>query len=59
MSRNEAQTRFDLIDPALFERGWVRADIRIEETLPAVDIVYGKGRRRPKGRSKYSPKACF
>ncbi len=53
MSRNEAQTRFDLIDPALFECGWERPDIRIEETLPAVDIVYGKGRRRPKGRTDY------
>ena len=47
MPRNEAQTRFDLIDPALIDkRGWARADIRIEETLPPVDIVYGKGRRR-------------
>ena len=45
MSRNEAQTRFDLIDPKLIERDWERADIRIEETLSAVDIVYGKGRR--------------
>ncbi|HMF12875.1 MAG TPA: DEAD/DEAH box helicase family protein [Gemmataceae bacterium] len=53
MSRNEAQTRFDLIDPALFGRGWDRADIRLEETLPAVDIVYGKGKRRPKGRTDY------
>src|SRR5947209_7414238 len=53
MSRNEAQTRFDLIDPALLERGWLRADIHLEETLPAVDIVYGKGRRRPAGRSDY------
>jgi type I restriction enzyme R subunit len=54
MSRNEAQTRFELIDPALEQRGWSRStDIRIEETLPAVDIVYGKGRRRPKGRTDY------
>lgn len=41
MPRNEAQTRFELIDPVLIERGWERTDIRIEETLPAVDIVYG------------------
>jgi type I restriction enzyme R subunit len=54
MSRNEAQTRFELIDPALERRGWSRTtDIRLEETLPAVDIVYGKGRRRPKGRTDY------
>ncbi|MGA2619227.1 MAG: hypothetical protein ABSF26_16585 [Thermoguttaceae bacterium] len=53
MSRDEAQTRFELIDPTLVDRGWDRSDIRIEETLPAVDIVYGKGRRRPKGRTDY------
>src|SRR6266571_869095 len=54
MPRNEAQTRFDLIDPALIDQGgWARADIRIEETLPPVDIVYGKGRRRLKGRTDY------
>jgi len=53
VSRNEAETRFDLIDPALFECGWERPNVRIEETLPAVDIVYGKGRRRPKGRTDY------
>lgn len=54
MPRHEAQTRFDLIDPALVDvRGWNRADIRIEETLPPVDIVYGKGRRRAKGRTDY------
>ena len=53
MPRNEAQTRFDLIDPALFARGWDHQDIRLEETAARVDIVYGKGRRRPKGRTDY------
>ena len=53
MGRNEQQTRFDLIDPRLFDRGWERADIRVEETAAAVDVVYGKGRRRPKGRTDY------
>ncbi|MEN9573392.1 MAG: Type restriction enzyme protein [Verrucomicrobiota bacterium] len=53
MSRNEAQTRFDLIDPALFLRGWVRADIRIEETAAQIDIVDGQGHRRPVGRTDY------
>ena len=53
MGRNEQQTRFDLIDPKLIERGWSREDIRVEETAAAVDIVYGKGRRRPKGRTDY------
>ncbi len=54
MSRDEAQTRSELIDPVLEQRGWSRTtDIRIGETLPAVDIVYGTGRRRPKGRTDY------
>src|SRR5262245_20169239 len=53
MGRNEAQTRFELMDPALRDCVGARSDIRLEETLPAVDIVYGKGRRRPKGRTDY------
>ncbi len=57
MSRNEAQTRFDLIDPAIIERGWDRVDIRLEETAAAIDVVEHRGqkqgRRRPKGRSDY------
>lgn len=57
MLRNEAQTRFDLIDPVLREqRGWKHADysaIRLEETQRAIDIVDGKPRRRPKGRTDY------
>ena len=51
---NEAQTRFELIDPALTQRGWQPGvDIRVEETAAPVDIVYGKGRRREKGRTDY------
>src|SRR2546421_12393219 len=53
MSRNEAQTRFDLIDPALETRGWLRSDIRIEVTAAQIDIVDGKPRRRPSGRTDY------
>jgi type I restriction enzyme R subunit len=53
MSRNEAQTRFELIDPALEAQGCLRSDIRIEETAAPVDIVYGKGQRRAKGRTDY------
>ena len=53
MSRNEDQTRFDLIDPALFARSWERADIAVEETNCAVDIINGEGKRRPKGRADY------
>ena len=51
MPRNEAQTRLDLIDPMLIEqRGWHREDLRVEVTAAQIDIVYGKGQRRPTGR---------
>ena len=53
MPRNEAQTRFDLIDPAWEQRGWLRSDIRLEETAAPVDIVYHKGQRRAKGGTDY------
>ncbi len=54
MSRNEAQTRFELIDPAIETRGWRRSEISIEvKTDPQIDIVDGKPRRRPAGRTDY------
>ncbi len=54
MPRNEAQTRFELIDPALARRGWEPGtDIRVEEPPAPVDIVYHKGQRRAKGRTDY------
>jgi hypothetical protein len=52
--RNEAQTRFELIDPTLVDQcGWRREDIRLEQTLPQIDIIQGKGFRRPSGRTDY------
>lgn len=54
MSRNEAQTRFELIDPALEVRGWNRrTDIRVEETAKPIDIVNHQPRKRPAGRTDY------
>ena len=54
MPRNEAQTRFEIVDPCLIDqRGWPGATIRVEDTTAAVDIVYGKGQRRPRGRADY------
>lgn len=54
MSRNEAQTRFELIDPAIEARGWRRSEISIEvRTPPQIDIVDGKPRRRPAGCTDY------
>jgi type I restriction enzyme R subunit len=52
-SRNEAQTRYELIDPALDTRGWLRSDIRIETTARQIDIIDGKPVRRPTGRTDY------
>lgn len=53
LNRNEAQTRWDLIDPALEKRGWLRSDIRIEHTAKQVDIIDNKPRPRPIGRTDY------
>jgi len=37
MPRSEAQTRFELIDPALETRGWNRAtDIQVEVTVKVI-----------------------
>lgn len=52
MNRNEAQTRFDLIDPKLRdERGWKHPTgafraIVVEERDAAIEIIDGKARRR-------------
>lgn len=52
MARNEQQTRTELINPVLYEKGWVDALIREEKTPGGVDIVDGKPRKR-KGRTDY------
>ena len=52
MTRNEAQTRRDLIDPKIFELGWTNDLIRVEVIPGGTDIIAGKPVRR-KGRSDY------
>jgi type I restriction enzyme R subunit len=52
MARDEQQTRKELINPALYARGWVDALIREEKTPGGVDIIDGKPRKR-KGRTDY------
>jgi type I restriction enzyme R subunit len=52
MPRNEQQTRVELINPKLFDRGWVDALIREEKTPGGVDIVDGRPVKR-KGRTDY------
>ncbi|MBM3236416.1 restriction endonuclease subunit R [Candidatus Poribacteria bacterium] len=52
MARDEKQTRIELINPVLHERGWVDALIREERTPGGADIIDGKPRKR-KGRTDY------
>ncbi|GAB4539057.1 MAG: DEAD/DEAH box helicase family protein [Anaerolineae bacterium] len=52
MSRNEEQTRRDLINPKLRDRGWTEDLIRIERTVGGADIIGGKPVKR-KGRTDY------
>lgn len=52
MLRDEHQTRIDLINPALHERGWMDALIREEKTPGGIDIIDGRPRKR-KGRTDY------
>ena len=54
MARNEAETRTQLIDPALHARGWTEDLIRREETLGTVEIVDGRPRRQTHGRTDYT-----
>ena len=52
MPRNEAQTRFELINPALRLRGWDETNIKVEESTGGIVVIDGKARRR-KGRTDY------
>lgn len=52
MSRNEEQTRCDLINPKLRERGWTENLIRVERTVGGAEIIGGRPQKR-KGRTDY------
>jgi type I restriction enzyme R subunit len=53
MPRNEAQTRFDLVDPALLQRGWTRDHIKVEHSTGGI-FINDKGKAiRRKGRTDY------
>ncbi len=54
MGLNEAETRVQLIDPAIHARGWTEDLIRREETLGTVEIVGGQPRRQTHGRTDYT-----
>ena len=49
---NEAETRANLIDPVLRDKGWF-THIKLEQSAAPIDIVDGRGRRRGKGRIDY------
>lgn len=53
MPRNEADTRAQLIDPALHERGWAEEHIRREQTPGAIDIIDGQPQQFRGGRIDY------
>jgi len=54
MSRNEAQTRYELIDPMLRLRGWDGANTLVEAKTPGgITAIDGKARRRNSGRTDY------
>lgn len=52
MTRDENQTRIELIDPALHERGWTEDLIRRERTPGATVILDGQPHAR-RGRTDY------
>ncbi|MDR3192122.1 MAG: DEAD/DEAH box helicase family protein, partial [Treponema sp.] len=50
MAKNEAQTRRDLVDPALSAGGWTRDHVKVEVSTGAYDMVTKKRRQ---GRTDY------
>jgi type I restriction enzyme R subunit len=50
MARNEAQTRRDLIDPALSAKGWTQSHVKVEVSTGGYDIATKKRRQ---GRTDY------
>ena len=52
MPRDERQTRIELINPAIHDKGWLDVLIREEKTPGGTDIIDGKPQKR-KGRTDY------
>ena len=46
MGLNEADTRAKLIDPSLYQRGWIETYIKREETAGSIEIIGGKARKK-------------
>ena len=54
MGLNEADTRAKLIDPSLYQRGWIETYIKREETAGSIEIIGGKTRKKGRGRLDYT-----
>ena len=54
MGLNEADTRAKLIDPSLYQRGWIETYIKREETAGSIEIIGGKARKKGRGRLDYT-----
>jgi type I restriction enzyme R subunit len=52
MSRNENQTRLELIDPALHDRGWTE-DLMCRERTPGGTVTLDGTSHHRKGRTDY------
>ena len=52
MPRNEAQTQYELINPAIRKRGWNETNVKVEESTGGITVIDGKARRR-RGRTDY------
>lgn len=53
MPRNEAETRADLIDPAIQCKGWISDLVKREVSAGAIHIIDGQPVRRTAGRADY------
>ena len=53
MPRNEAETRADLIDPAIQSSGWTGELVKRERTAGSIDIIDGQPHQRSRGRIDY------
>lgn len=49
----ESDTRANIIDPAIHQRGWTEELIKREETADGIEIVDDRPRRRARGRVDY------
>ena len=54
MGLSEADTRAEIVNPALHSLGWTEDLIRLEETAGGIETIEGKPRKQAKGRVDYN-----